>query len=233
MANDLVEETDLNAFEKKVTDNKTGQDTLETTVQNNFLTTETSINNLKTKVDGIDLTKCIKKIDYDTKVGNLELKIPDVSGLLPTNIFNSKDSELETKIKTAESKPNISNLATKTEITNVENKIPDSKAFAENFKNQHIADEVKKVDDKVTKNSTDILGFESRLKQKEDTLSDFEREASFFRGSYCYNQNSYILFGSRSKSFSKSDGSISSWKPTGIHNDSKNTDLFSVLFFVF
>ena len=29
----------------------------------------------------------------------------------------------------AESKPNISNLATKTEVTNVENKIPDSKAF--------------------------------------------------------------------------------------------------------
>ena len=129
VANDLVEETAFNALEKKVTDNKTGQDNLETTVQSNHLTTETSINNLKTKVDGIDLTKYFKKTDYDTKVGSLELKIPDVSGLLPTNTFNSKVSELETKIKTAESKPNISNLATKTEVTNVENKIPDSKAF--------------------------------------------------------------------------------------------------------
>ena len=70
-----------------------------------------------------------KKIDYDTKVGNLELKIPDISGLVPTNTFNSKVSEIETKIKTAESKPNISNLAAKTQVTNVENKIPDSKAF--------------------------------------------------------------------------------------------------------
>ena len=38
---------------------------------------------------------------------------------------------------------------------------------------------LKKIDDKTKKNSTDILGFESRLKQKEDTLNDLEREASF------------------------------------------------------
>ena len=74
---------------KKVTDNKTGEDSLKTTAQNNHLTTETSINNLKTKVDGIDLTKYVKKPDYDTKVGNLELKIPDISRLLQTSTFNS------------------------------------------------------------------------------------------------------------------------------------------------
>ena len=126
VANDLVEKTDFNALEKKVTDNKTRQDNLETTVQNNHLITETSINNLKTKVDGIDLTKYVKKTDYATKVGNLELKVPDVSGLLPTNTFNSKVSVLENKIKTAESKPDISNLTSKTELKNVENNIPDS-----------------------------------------------------------------------------------------------------------
>ena len=37
----------------------------------------------------------------------------------------------------------------------------------------------KKVDVKVTKNSIDILGFESRLKQKEGTLNDLEREPRF------------------------------------------------------
>ena len=99
VANDLVEETDFNALEKKVTGNKTGQDNLENTIQNNHLTTETSINILKTKVDGIDLTKYVKKTDYDTKAGNLELKIPDVGGLLPTNTFNWKVSELEIKTK--------------------------------------------------------------------------------------------------------------------------------------
>ena len=67
-----------------------------------------------------------------------------------------------------------------------------------NLKRQRIADEVKKVDDKVTKNSTDILGFESRLKQKEYLTTELERQASFFRGSYYYNQNSYFLFEPRS-----------------------------------
>ena len=116
VANDLVEETDFNALEKKVTDKKTEQDNLETTVQNNHLTTESSISGLKTKFNGIDLIKYVKKSDYDAKVGNLELKIPDVSGLLQTTTFNSKVGELENKIKTAETKPDISNLANKTEL---------------------------------------------------------------------------------------------------------------------
>ena len=62
------------------------------------------------------------------------------------------------------------------------------------LRSQHIVDEVKKVDDKVSKNRTDILGFESRLKQKEDTLNDLEREASLFRGNYYYNQQSCLLY---------------------------------------
>ena len=75
------------------------------------------------------MTKYVLKSSYDTKVGNLELEIPDVSGKLNTSDFNSKVSELENKIKTAESKPDISNLANKTELKDVENKIPDSNAF--------------------------------------------------------------------------------------------------------
>ena len=103
--------------------------------------------------------------------------------MLPTSTFNSKITEIEGKIKTAEDKiPDISGLATKasvsglaskTELKNVENKIPDSNDFVKlrdyssettNIKNdyatkavlesklselrsQRIADEVKKVDD--------------------------------------------------------------------------------------
>ena len=48
---------------------------METKVQNNHLTTESSINNLKMRVNGIDLTKYVKKSDYDTKVGKLELEM--------------------------------------------------------------------------------------------------------------------------------------------------------------
>ena len=35
----------------------------------------------------------MSKSDYDTKVDNLELKIPDVSGKLNASGFNSKVSE--------------------------------------------------------------------------------------------------------------------------------------------
>ena len=117
VANDLVEKNDFNSLKTKVDNNETDNDNLETKVDSNHLTAETSINNLKTKVDDIDLTKYVKKSDYDTKVGNLELKIPDVSGKLNTFDFNSKVSELENKIRSAESKPDIIN------------KIPNVKGF--------------------------------------------------------------------------------------------------------
>ena len=180
----------------KVDNNETDNDNLETKVGNNYLTAETSINNLKTKVDGIDLTKYVKKSDYDTKVGNLELKIPDVSGKLNTSNFNSKVKELE--IRSAESKPDITNLTTKSSVTAVKNKIPDIKGFVKktdyaieitrikndyvtnaaltsqlnDLKSQHIADEVKKVDDKVKKNIADILNAKTSLEHNKSVIDD-------------------------------------------------------------
>ena len=221
---------------------------------NNHLTTESRINGLKTKADSIDLTKYVKKSDYDTKVDNLELKIPDVSGSLATSTVNSKVGELENKIKTAESKPDISGLANKTKLKNVENKIPSTDPFVKKndyaieisgikndyitnaaltsqlngLKSQHIGDEVKNVDDKVTKNSTGILGFESRLKQKEDTLNGLEREASFFRGNCYFNQQFYLIYEPRTFSFKQTSSGITYWKSTGINNYSLKTDLRGV-----
>ena len=113
VANDLVEKTDFNSLKTKVNENETDNDNLEIKVTNNELTAKASVNNLKTKVNGIDLTKYVKKSDYDTKVGNIELEIPDVS---ITSDFNSKVTELENKIRSAESKPDITNLATKSSV---------------------------------------------------------------------------------------------------------------------
>ena len=249
VANDLVEKTDFNNLKTKVDNNETDNDKLETKVDNNHLTTESSINNLKTKVDAIDLTKYVKKSDYDTKVGNLELKIPDVSGKLNTSDFNSKVSELENKIKTAQQKLNISNLATISSVTAVLNKIlmlvvlskkSDYATEISSIKNdyvtnavltsqltdlksQHIADEVKKVDDKVKKNITDIVTAKNSLLHNKAVLDDLEREASFNRGFYYYSQQSYFL-----QSFTRNGGAIHAWISTGIHNDGNNTDLFSV-----
>ena len=107
-------------------------------------------------------------------------------------------TEAEDKIDKVDKKiPNISGLASKTDLSAVENKIPDvtglvkksdyateitsiKNDYATNasldseindLKAQHIADEVKKVDDGVKKNASDILGFESSLKQKEDIVN--------------------------------------------------------------
>ena len=54
------------------------------------------------------------------------------------------------------------------------------------LKAQHIADEVKKADDKTKKNANDILGFENRLKQKEDIVDENQRGLSFGRGFFFY-----------------------------------------------
>ena len=174
VANDLVEKTDFNSLKTKVNENETDNDNLDIMVTNNELTTKTSINNLKTRVNSIDLSKYVLKSNYDTKIGNPELKIPDVSGKLNTSDFNSKVSELENKIRSAESKPDITNLATKSSVTAVENKIPDVNGFVKeadyateiknyyvtnvaltsqlnDLKSTHIADKVKKIDDKTKK----------------------------------------------------------------------------------
>ena len=237
----------------KVDNNETDNDNLETKVDNNHLTAETNTHTLKSKVDCIDLTKYIKKSDYETKVGNLELKISDVSGKLNTSDFYSKVIKLENKIRSAEQRPNISNLATKSSVTAVEKRIPDVKGFVKktdysteitsikndyitksaltsqlnDLKSQHIADEVENVDDKVKKNITDIVTAKNSLLHNKSVLDDLEKEASFNRGIYYYNQQSYFLFEPKSKSFTRNGGAIHAWISTGIHNGSNNTDLFS------
>ena len=41
---------------------------------------------------------------------------------------------------------------------------------------------VKKFDDKTNTNSTKVLSYEHKLKQREGTINDLERDASYFRG---------------------------------------------------
>ena len=81
---------------------------------------------------------------------------------------------------------------------------------------------------KFIKNSTDILNTKTSLEHNKSVINDLEREASFGRGFYYYTQQSYFIFEPKSKSFSRNGGVVNSWKSTGIHNDSNNTDFFSV-----
>ena len=69
------------------------------------------------------------------------------------------------------------------------------------IKAQHIATEVKKIDDKTRKNASDILGFQNRLKQKEDIVDENQRELSFNRGFFYYLQQSYLVYECKIDSF--------------------------------
>ena len=83
---EFTKNTDFNSLKAKVDKNETDNDNLESIVNKNDTLIKTIVNGLKTKVDDIDVSKYVLKTDYDTKIGNLELKIPDIKGLL-TNKF--------------------------------------------------------------------------------------------------------------------------------------------------
>ena len=76
---------------------------------------KTVYNKLVAKVDNIDTSDFVLKTNYNTKITEIEGKIPDTSNLATKTALTT----IENKI------PDINNLATKTALTTVENKIPD------------------------------------------------------------------------------------------------------------
>ena len=110
------------------------------------------------------MSKYILKTKYDNEVGDLKLKIPDISGLLQTSVFNSKITEIEGKITTAENKiSDINGLASKTESTNVENKISDIKNLVNKTELKNVEDKIPDVDGFVKKTdyATEISGIKN------------------------------------------------------------------------
>ena len=80
----------------------------------NDVVKKTVYDKLVAKVNNIDISDFVLKTKYQTDQKKLENKIPNVSNL----VTKTKLTELENEI------PDISNLTTKTAITAVENKIP-------------------------------------------------------------------------------------------------------------
>ena len=215
----------------------------------NFVTRtkfSTDTNSLEDKIDKVE-----KKIP---DISGLASKT-SLSNYLQTTTFNSKVTELEGKITIAEGK--IPSITAKAEVTAVENKIPSLVGYAKksevatditaikndyvtnesltsqlkDLKAQHIADEVKKVDDKAKKNASDILALENRLKQKEDTVNENERGLSFNRGFYFYMDQCYLVYECKRWSFSfdnNNNNKIKLWKSTVIENLTRNLDMDAV-----
>ena len=95
-------------------------------VVKNNVAKKTEHNKLVTKVNDIDTINFVKKAkyekdgsDFEDKISKIDKKIHDVSDLVKKTDFNTKVTEIEGKI------PSITGLATNSELTAVENKIPD------------------------------------------------------------------------------------------------------------
>ena len=97
------------------------------------------------------------------------------------------------------------------------------------LKSQHIANEVKTIDDKTKKNLSDIFGLEGRLKQKEDTINENERGLSFNRGFFYYLQKCSLVYECKFSSFDADiNKKISKWRSTCIFNYISNTNMIAV-----
>ena len=177
-----------------------------------------------------------------TALATVENKIPDVStlaaktslsSLLPVSTLNSKMTELEGKVTTEDNK--FSGFVKKTdygnEITKIKNDYATNASLdskPNDLKAQHISTEVKKIDDKTKKNTSDILRFENRLKQKEDIVDENQRGLGFNKGFFFYMDQSYLVHDCKTGSFQFTNDKISLWKSTGIFNYLDNSNMNAV-----
>ena len=214
------------------------------------------INSLDDKIDKVekkirDVSDLASKSSVTALVKNLDdridkLKIKEyakktsLNNYMLTSDFNTKSTDLETKINAngteiTSLKSDLSRYAKKTDaaddITKIKNDYPtnaglDSKL--NDLKSQHIATEVKSIDDKTKKNASDILAFESRLKQKEDIIDDVQRDNALTSRRDYYRDMMYLLYECRAFSFDYTNSKINQWKPTGLHNFSSDSHIDAV-----
>ena len=167
-----------------------------------------------TKLKAIDTNSFVNKTKFSTdintlddKIDGVQKKIPYISGLatktslysyLQTSTFNSKVTEVESKIKDADIivksvvtrantiRSNLASYATKddlaTDITTIKNDYVSNANLSSqvnDLKSQHIATEVTGIDNKTKKNASDILALKNKLQQKEYIINENERGLSF------------------------------------------------------
>ena len=259
---DLAKST--NAIENDVV-KKTDYSTKTTSIEAQIAgLTKNTVDNLAdiTKLKAIDTNSFVTrtKLSADTnalddKIDGVEKKILDISGLatktslncyLQTSTFNSKVTEVESKIKDADIiaksantkantiRSNLTSYATKadvaTDITAIKNDYVTNASLSSqlnDLKSQHIATEVTGIDNKTKKNESDILALENKLTQKEDTINENERELSFNRGFFFYKDQSYLTYECKMGpfGFGLPSKDISEWKSTGIYNYSSDSNM--------
>ena len=103
----------------------------------------------------------VKNTDFNTKITEVEGKIPNISGLATSSALTAVENKI----------PDVSSLATTSALTTVENKIPDIIGLV--TKTDFDA-KLKAISDRVTKNKSKHLLVENELKKlKAPALSYF------------------------------------------------------------
>ena len=207
-ADDYVKKTkfsvDTNALEDKI-------DKVDKKILNDSdLTTKSSVTILVRELDNrIDK---LKINDYAKKTS--------LTNYMLTSYFNSKSTELENKMKSTDIiaksavtkansvKRDLNDYAKKTDVATdiitIKNDYVSNASLTSrisDLKSQPIATKVKTIDRKTKKNVSGILSFESRLKQKEDTINENERGLSFNRGFFYYLQKNSFVYECKLSSF--------------------------------
>ena len=112
----MVENLKLKCWRSNVVSNEVNNDSVKKTVNDNLVA----------RVNNIDTSGFILKTKYATgkskleeKTSDADKKVLDTNGLVEKTDYNTKTGEIESKL------PSISDLATTSALTAVENKIPD------------------------------------------------------------------------------------------------------------
>ena len=184
------------------------------------------INTLNDKIDGVEKNPSISRLATKTSLNDY----------LKTSKFNSKITEVESKIKDTDViaksaatkantiRSNLTSYARKadvaTDIATIKNDYVTNASLTSqlnDLKSQHIATEVTGIDNKTKKNASDILALENKLTQKEDTINENERELSFDRGFFLYTDRSFLKNECKvgSFDFALNPKDITEWKSTG------------------
>ena len=189
--------------------------------------------------------------NLDNRIDKLKIndyaKKTSLTNYVLTSTFNSKSTELENKIKDGDIiaksavtkansvKSDLNDYAKKTDVANdistIKNDYVSNASLTSrlnDLKSQDIATEVKTIDDKTKKNLRDILGLESRLKQKEDIVDEVQRENALTSGRDYYRDKVYLLYKCKAFTFKYTSGKINSWQSTGINNYTKNSNMDAV-----
>ena len=178
--------------------------------------------NQKTKIP--DTNGLVEKIDYNTKITEIEGKIPDISNLATKTALTA----IENKI------PNISNLATKTLVNKVENRIPNIANLATKTALNTVKNKILDISNLATKTAltsvenkiSDIISLAKKTSLDEKLKKLLHLFVLPFQGNTLFDSEgglqAYLIFQPVYRYFKTITNTnyISSWKSKGLSNES-------------